>query len=67
MDPLLNDDATVRYADIPEREVHNAPLRSYPPAVFRGPLFEAKDKLAILLAAIMMIGPLAALPLGFGS
>jgi hypothetical protein len=37
----------------------------YPHAAFRGPLFEAHDRLALAMAAVMLIGPLAALPLGF--
>lgn len=39
---------------------------AYPAAAFKGPLFGLRDKIALVLATIMMLGPLAALPLGFG-
>jgi hypothetical protein len=40
--------------------------RLYPASAFRGPLFETRDKIALAMATLMMLGPLAALPLGFG-
>jgi hypothetical protein len=39
--------------------------RRYPAAAFRGPLFETRDKLALAMATVMLLGPLVALPLGF--
>ena len=37
----------------------------YPASAFRGPLFETRDRIALAMATVMLIGPLAALPLGF--
>lgn len=39
--------------------------RHYPASAFRGPLFEARDRIALAMATVMLIGPLVALPLGF--
>jgi hypothetical protein len=39
--------------------------RHYPASAFRGPLFETRDRIALAMATVMMLGPLAALPLGF--
>ncbi|MFN7125817.1 MAG: hypothetical protein ACK4M8_08035 [Allorhizobium sp.] len=40
--------------------------RQYPASAFYGPLFEGRDRIALAMATIMLIGPLAVLPLGFG-
>lgn len=54
----------------PDTPVHEdtrlAIRRHYPESAFRGPLFEGRDRIALLLATVMLIGPLIALPLGFG-
>jgi hypothetical protein len=39
--------------------------RRYPASAFRGPLFETRDRIALAMATVMLIGPLVALPLGF--
>jgi hypothetical protein len=39
--------------------------RRYPASAFSGPLFETRDRIALAMAAVMLIGPLLALPLGF--
>jgi hypothetical protein len=39
--------------------------RHYPASAFRGPLFETRDRIALAMATVMLIGPLVALPLGF--
>ncbi|MGL3606338.1 hypothetical protein ACSV9I_07485 [Rhizobium sp. G187] len=44
----------------------SVPTPLYPAAAFRGPLFEGRDRIALGMAAFMMLAPLAALPLGFG-
>ncbi len=36
----------------------------YPAAAFRGPLFEGRDRIALAMATLMLLGPLAAMPLG---
>lgn len=36
----------------------------YPAAAFRGPLFEGRDRIALAMATVMLIAPLAAMPLG---
>lgn len=38
----------------------------YPASAFQRPFLETWDRLALAMAAIMLIGPLAALPLGLG-
>ncbi|MBR0555126.1 hypothetical protein J5J10_05470 [Ciceribacter sp. L1K23] len=38
----------------------------YPAAAFRGPLFETRDRIALAMATLMLIGPLAVMPLGLG-
>lgn len=40
--------------------------RFYPASAFRGPLFETNDKIALAMATLMLLGPLAALPVGLG-
>lgn len=54
----------------PDAPVHEgarlAIRRHYPESAFRGPLLEGRDRIALLLATVMLIGPLIALPLGFG-
>lgn len=41
-----------------------AAYHRYPPSAFRGPLFETRDRIALVMATAMLLGPLAALPLG---
>ena len=36
----------------------------YPASAFRGPLFETRDTIALILATVMLLGPLAMMPLG---
>ena len=48
-------------------EARRAEIRPiYPASAFRGPLFETKDKIALAMATVMLIGPLVALPIGLG-
>ncbi len=55
---------------LPDAPVHEdtrlAIRRHYPDAAFRGPLFDGRDRVALVMAAVMLIGPLVALPLGLG-
>jgi hypothetical protein len=54
-------------AETPVNEETRMAIRHhYPASAFRGPLFEGRDRIALALAAIMMLGPLGALPLGYG-
>ncbi|MDH4440973.1 MAG: hypothetical protein QE284_11370 [Rhizobium sp.] len=59
--PITQFDEPVRIEERTRAEIR----RSYPAAAFRGPLFEARDRVALVMATIMLIGPLVALPLGF--
>lgn len=48
-------------------EASRTEIRSrYPASAFRGPLFETRDRIALAMATLMLLGPLAALPLGMG-
>ncbi|MBO3760815.1 hypothetical protein [Ciceribacter sp. L1K22] len=47
-------------------EAERAAVTRYPAAAFRGPLFETRDRIALGMAALMLIGPLAVMPLGLG-
>ncbi|MGV8935882.1 MAG: hypothetical protein ACOH2J_02075 [Allorhizobium sp.] len=54
--------------DEPVDEAERHEIRHlYPAAAFRDPFLTVSDRLALALAAVMLIGPLAVLPLGFGS
>jgi hypothetical protein len=66
MDTIIETSPSVRHDVSSVRDIDTAALQPYPPAAFRGPLFETKDKIALVLCTIMMLGPLAALPLGYG-
>lgn len=67
--PIVSDDvfhATTQADARPLDETTGATIRRhYPAAAFRGPLFEARDRIALVMATVMLIGPLVALPLGF--
>ncbi len=66
--PVVTDDvyATTPHDARPFDETKGATIRRhYPAAAFRGPLFEARDRIALVMATVMLIGPLVALPLGF--
>ncbi|PYB75447.1 hypothetical protein [Rhizobium wuzhouense] len=52
-------------AQLPDAAKRIDSRRRYPASAFRGPLFEARDRIALAMATVMLIGPLAALPLGF--
>lgn len=53
--------------DTPVDEATRHEIRHrYPASAFRGPLFETRDRIALAMATIMMLGPLGALPLGYG-
>lgn len=47
-------------------EAERAAIPRYPASAFRGPLFETRDRIALAMAALMLIGPLAVMPLGLG-
>jgi len=54
-------------AETPVSEETRLAIRHhYPASAFRGPLFEGRDRIALVLATIMLLGPLGALPLGYG-
>lgn len=59
-DTRLSRDAPVNEA------IRHAIGRRLPASAFRGPLFDGRDRIALALATIMLLGPLAALPLGYG-
>lgn len=52
----------------PDTPVHEdtrlAIRRHYPESAFRGPLLEGRDRIALAMATVMLIAPLAAMPLG---
>jgi hypothetical protein len=53
--------------DLPVGEETRHEIRhKYPASAFDGPLFEGRDRIALAMATVMLIGPLAVLPLGFG-
>ena len=53
--------------DLPVEEATRRDIRyGYPASAFRGPLFEGRDRIALAMATVMLIGPLVALPLGLG-
>lgn len=68
------------YDPVPADDIRTAPTASpladaatraeirrfYPASAFRGPLFESNDKIALAMATLMLLGPLAALPIGLG-
>lgn len=54
-------------AETPVHEDTRMAIRHhYPASAFRGPLFEKRDRIALAMATVMLIGPLVALPLGLG-
>ena len=65
--PILTDDVYENATDTrPVDETsHTEVRRHYPASAFRGPLFETRDRIALIMATVMLIGPLIALPLGF--
>ena len=53
--------------DLPVEEATRHEIRHrYPASAFDGPLFEGRDRVALVMTTIMLIGPLVALPLGLG-
>lgn len=62
---IYEDDRLSRDAPVHE-ETRHAIRHRYPDAAFRGPLFEGRDRVALAMATVMLIGPLVALPLGLG-
>jgi len=62
---VIDDGRPLPDAPVAEASLH-AIRRVYPASAFRGPLFEARDRVALAMASVMLIGPLAALPLGLG-
>lgn len=53
--------------DLPVAEATRHEIRHrYPASAFQGPLFEGRDRVALVMATVMLIGPLVALPLGMG-
>lgn len=67
-DPVPGDDIRTAPTAAPlADEVTRADIRRfYPASAFRGPLFETNDKIALAMATLMLLGPLAALPIGLG-
>lgn len=62
--------ATDMHATSPATTLGNETARTdirhrYPASAFRGPLFGTRDRIALAMATVMLIGPLVALPLGF--
>lgn len=54
-------------ADVSVHEDTRQSIRlQYPASAFRGPLFETRDRIALAMATVMLLGPLAVLPLGLG-
>ncbi len=47
-------------------EARHEVRRQYPASAFDGPLFEGRDRIALAMVTVMLIVPLAVLPLGFG-
>lgn len=68
LDPVRTDE--VRAAPLPTPIVDEASRSErricYPASAVRGPLFETRDRIALAMATVMLLGPLAALPLGMG-
>lgn len=60
---LQQDDRLSPDAPVEEATRHEI-RRRYPAAAFRGPLFEGRDRIALAMATVMLIAPLAAMPLG---
>jgi hypothetical protein len=60
---LHEDDRLSPDAPVDEARRHEIRHR-YPASAFRGPLFEGRDRIALAMATLMLIGPLAAMPLG---
>ena len=67
-DPVAADDirTTPTAAPVADEARRTEIRRHYPASAFRGPLFETKDKIALAMATVMLIGPLVALPIGLG-
>ncbi len=65
--PIVSDDARMvgPGATLADETTRTEIRRHYPASAFRGPLFEARDRIALAMATVMLIGPLVALPLGF--